>query len=308
MFHGVRAPVYDRYERACPVCHKATARRVFDKDSYTYVACGDCGVVYINPVPSDDVLAREYDEVSAEYFLDERRLAIDEYPERHAREVELLRCVGAAGRLLDVGCATGSFMMAAKSMGFVHIAGIDIAQPSIAVARQRGFDAVAGSFPARVFPPGSADVITMWNTLEHLTAPCEFVQEAERVLSPGGFLAVSVPNYDSLSVRLLGTRYRYIELAHLNYFNRRTLGRLLTRAGFQIAHAETRSFNPYVVWQDLRGGRTDTEEMIRETQLSRSFKTKTGFAPARLVYSVVDRLLKAIGRGDSLLVAARKPE
>jgi 2-polyprenyl-3-methyl-5-hydroxy-6-metoxy-1,4-benzoquinol methylase len=306
MFRGVRASAGEMHERTCPVCDSLSARRVFDKDSYTYVACGACGLVYINPVPSDDVLANEYDEVSADYFLDERRLAIDEYPERHAREVQLLRRVGASGRLLDVGCATGSFMMAAKSIGFVHIAGIDIAKPSIAVARRRGFDAVAGSFPTGFFPRESADVITMWNTLEHLAAPFEFVREAERVLRPGGFLATSVPNYDSLSVLLLGTRYRYIELAHLNYFNRRTLGRLLQRAGFDISYMETRSFNPYVVWQDLRGSRTDTEEMIRETQLSRSFKTKTGFAPARFAYSIVDRLLQITGHGDSLLMAARK--
>ena len=306
MFYGVHASAGETHERSCPVCDSVSARRAFDKDSYTYVTCGDCGLVYINPVPSDAVLAREYDEVSADYFLDERRLAIDEYPERHAREVQLLRRVGASGRLVDVGCATGSFMMAAKSIGFGHIAGIDIAQASIAVARRRGFEAVAGSFPAGLFARESADVITMWNTLEHLPAPFEFVREAERVLRPGGLLAVSVPNYDSLSVRILGTRYRYIELAHLNYFNRRTLGRVLKRAGFHISYVETRSFNPYVVWQDLRGGRPDTEEMIRETELSRSFKTKMGFVPARFAYSIVDRLLQITGHGDSLLMAARK--
>jgi 2-polyprenyl-3-methyl-5-hydroxy-6-metoxy-1,4-benzoquinol methylase len=279
---------------------------VFGKDSYEYVACDQCGAVYINPIPNEQALEHQYDEVSQEYFLDERRLAIDEYPERHAREVALLRRVGATGRLLDVGCATGSFLMAARANGFANPRGIDIAAPSIAVTKRRGFDATAGHFPAHLFAAKSFDVVTMWNTLEHLPSPIDFVTEAARVLAPRGFLAVSVPNYASLSVRLLGPRYRYIELAHLNYFTRHTMSRLLSDARFEIVHVETRSFNPYVVWQDMRGAMTDTEETIRETELSKSFKTQKGFAPARVAYAVVDRLFQALGMGDSLLVAARK--
>lgn len=307
MFRVLQGATDRRTERSCPVCGANQCRRVFSKDSYDYVMCGACEVVYINPAPELEALEHGYDELSAEYFLDERRLAIDEYPERHAREIQLLKRVGARGRLLDVGCATGSFMMAAQAAGFSDIAGVDIAAPSVAVARRRGFNATVGDFPSGLFPAASLDVIAMWNTLEHLPSPWDFVREAYRVLAPGGIVAVSVPNYDSLSVRLLGPRYRYIALAHLNYFNPRTLRRLLTRAGFQIAHVETRSFNPYVVWQDLRGGATDTEAMIRETELSKSFKTQGAFAPARLAYGTVDRLLRAIGRGDSLLAAARKP-
>lgn len=307
MFRALQDSTDRRTDRPCPVCGASESRRLFTKDTHDYVSCGPCGAVYINPVPESGALEHGYEALSTEYFLDERRLAIDEYPERHAREVALLRRVGARGRLLDVGCATGSFMMAARAAGFADLAGVDIAAPSVALARRRGFRATVGDFPAGLFPPGSLEVVTMWNTLEHLPSPWDFVREAYRVLAPGGVLGVSVPNYESLSVRLLGPRYRYIALAHLNYFTPSTLRRLFARAGFEVVHVETRSFNPYVVWQDLRGAAADTEAMIRETELSKSFKTQSAFAPARLAYAVVDRVLRTIGRGDSLLMAARKP-
>jgi 2-polyprenyl-3-methyl-5-hydroxy-6-metoxy-1,4-benzoquinol methylase len=282
-------------------------RAAFEKDTFAYVGCGGCGLVYISPIPVQAALEHEYDELSRQYFLDERRQAVDEYVERHAREVGLLRRINATGRLLDVGCATGSFLMAARRLGFTDVTGVDVAAPSVALARKRGFHAVAGDFSARLFDPRAFEIVSMWNTLEHLPDPFAFVAEAWRVLVPGGHLVVSVPNFDSLSARLLGTRYRYVALEHLNYFNPKTLATLLRRAGFELAHAETRSFNPYVVWQDWRGAPVGIEETIRETQLSQSFKTRAAFSPARAAYNLVDAVVRAIGRGDSLLAAARKP-
>jgi len=264
-------------------------------------------MVYINPIPVEESLQESYEQLSQEYFLTERRRAVDDYPQRHARELALLRKVGAHGRLLDVGCATGSFLQAAPAGGFTDATGIDIAGPSIEAASKAGLAAVAGDFRSRFFDADRFGVVTMWNTLEHLPEPYAFVAEAFRVLAPGGTLAVSMPNHESLSVRLLGTRYRYIGLAHLNYFSRRTLTRLLARAGFEVTYAETRSFNPYVAWKDWRGSGPDTDSMIRETELSKTFKTGGSFAPVRLAYTLVDRGLQALGRGDSLLAAALKP-
>jgi 2-polyprenyl-3-methyl-5-hydroxy-6-metoxy-1,4-benzoquinol methylase len=306
VFRTITGASEEREARPCPACGHGDASRAFGKDTYDYARCRRCGLVFINPIPIAGALADSYDDLSREYFLDERRKAIDEYPQRHAREIALLTRIGATGRLLDVGCATGSFMMAARTMGFRVIKGVDIAAPSVALARERGFEATAGDFPAGLFAPDSFDIVTMWNTLEHLPSPFAFLEEAHRVVAPGGYVAVSVPNYASLSVRLLGTRYRYIALEHLNYFTAATLGLLLRRAGFEVVHAETRSFNPYVVWQDWRGASAGVEETIRETELSKSFKTQAGFAPARLAYTVADRVLQTIGWGDSLLMAARK--
>lgn len=293
--------------RSCPACGEVTHHQIFEKASYQYVACDACRAVYINPIPLAQALNRGYDELSADYFLDERRLAVDDYLQRHAREIALLNRVAVRGKLLDVGCATGSFLQAASHAGLRDLLGIDIAGPSIDVARRRGFRAEAGDFPSGVFEPNSFAIVTMWNTLEHVPAPDAFVREAWRVLEPGGILAMSMPNYASLSVRLVGTRYRYIGLAHLNYFTPRTVRVLLSRNRFDVVHIETRSFNPYVVWRDWSGDVPDTEKMIRETELSKTFKTTSKFAPARVVYAAVDRTLRAIGWGDSLLIAARKP-
>lgn len=307
MFHFPTDYAAEVVHRACPTCGAGSFRKLFVKDAYTYVACVPCGMVYISPIPAQHVLEHSYEQLSEDYFLDERRRAIDDYPQRHARELALLARSAAHGRLLDVGCATGSFLRAVQTVGFTDVSGIDIAGPSIEAARRLGLRAVAGDFEKGVFEPASLDIVTMWNTLEHLPAPQAFVNEAFRVLRPGGTILVSVPNYGSLSVLLLGKRYRYIGLAHLNYFSVRTLTALLSRTGFEVGYTETRSFNPYVVIQDWRGASTATVDLIRETELSKSFKSERAFAPARLAYTLVDLALRAMGRGDSLLAIGRKP-
>jgi len=308
MFDHLSAGGHELTYRGCPACSEAPYAPAFSKSGFSYVRCRHCGAVYINPIPVERALRQGYDELSGTYFLDQRRQAVDRYPQRHARETALVARTGVNGALLDVGCATGSFLLAAIAAGFQHPVGIDIAGPSIVHAQQLGLDAIAGNFTAHIFDEARFDIVTIWNTLEHLSEPFAFVAEAHRVLKRSGWLAISVPNFGSLSVRLLGTKYRYIALAHLNYFTVRTLTHMVERAGFAVHHTETRSFNPYVVLLDWRGGGMlpGTDGMIRETELSKSFKTERSFAPARLAYHVVDRALQLFGLGDSLLLLARR--
>src|SRR5437899_13067792 len=86
MFHHLseaRAPLV---HRACPACAAHPCRHRFAKDGYAYVQCEACGLVYINPIPAYQALEQAYEELSEEYFLADRRRAVDTYAQRHARE------------------------------------------------------------------------------------------------------------------------------------------------------------------------------------------------------------------------------
>lgn len=263
-------------------------------------------MVFINPIPDATQLGDIYNILGSDYFTTPRKLQIDFVKNRYDRELAVLARAGAAGNLLDVGCATGSFIVAAQAAGFQAAQGIDIAGPSIDYARQIGLCVTAGDFASGILPSDSFDVVTMWATLEHLPFPGRFLAEVYRVLKPAGIMGISVPNHASISSRLLGPRYRYVSVNHLNYFTPQTAGKLIEQNGFSLLTVETRSVNPFVILQDLRGLNVDLEEQLNESENSIRIKTRPLLGPARWIYNLLDRLLLCLGRGDLMLIAARK--
>src|SRR5436190_20067271 len=113
----------------CPVCDSDPDAHtsLFTKQLATFVRCRTCAFVFINPRPTAAWLAARYAFYGAEYFTKASKLASDFHAARHDVELALLR--GLHGALLDVGCATGSFVAAAKAAGF-EARGIDISPES----------------------------------------------------------------------------------------------------------------------------------------------------------------------------------
>jgi hypothetical protein len=127
------------------------------------------------------------------------------------------------------------------------------------------------------------------------------------VLIPGGLFAISVPNMESLTQVILGQRNRYLGSDHLNYFNHRTIRRLLETAGFTVEQVKTRSINPIVILRDLLSIQVDLKRQIADSKRTSAVKTRRSFALLRYFYRVGDQILSLSGRGDLLLVGANKP-
>jgi len=95
--------------------------------------------------------------------------------------------------LLDVACGTGHLVAASAKRGAIS-SGIDFAEPMIAVARknypQQNFQvADGGQLP---YEDRSFDAVTCSFGLSHMEFPQTAVQEALRVLRPGGYFAFSL--------------------------------------------------------------------------------------------------------------------
>ncbi|MBN1884971.1 MAG: class I SAM-dependent methyltransferase [Candidatus Krumholzibacteriota bacterium] len=109
------------------------------------------------------------------------------------------------GRALDVGCGWGYALFLLERRGWRPV-GIDIVQDDFFAARaiaaaNGGKARIAGAdVSALPFRPGSFDVVTTVETIEHIYEPDRrrAVREMRAVLSPGGRLVCSTPNYHSL--------------------------------------------------------------------------------------------------------------
>lgn len=223
-------------EARCACCGAPlSATPVWVKHGYAIHACTGCGVRMVWPTPGADELAAVY---TAAYFQ-----RGDKYSEAARRaaarndafKLGLIRTHRTGGSLLDVGCATGSFLAAAREAGFA-ISGVEPAGSAAATASERlGLPVHAGDLASAAFPSGRFEVATLWDVIEHVTDPSAVIAETARVLAPGGVLVVSTGDIASPWARLTGARWPLLTPPqHLSYFTRDSLCRLLARHGFDV--------------------------------------------------------------------------
>jgi ubiquinone/menaquinone biosynthesis C-methylase UbiE len=101
--------------------------------------------------------------------------------------------VGARTRLLDVGCGPGLAAEIAARRGAL-VAGLDAAEDSVAIARQRtpGGDFRVGDMAALPWPDRCFDAVTGFNAFQFADDVPRALREARRVLTPGGRLGILV--------------------------------------------------------------------------------------------------------------------
>jgi SAM-dependent methyltransferase len=147
------------------------------------------------------------------------------------------------GRLLEIGCAYGFFLDEAARV-FDHVVGIDVIAPAVGKARERfGVDARVGHFLEMDCGSERFDVFCLWDTVEHLPRPDEFLAKIRDLSTSESRLYLTTGDISSLNARLRGARWRQIHPpSHLHYFSRETIRRLLERGGFEVVGFETASY------------------------------------------------------------------
>ncbi len=268
-------------------------------------------MVYADPLPTESA-PEHYDQLGRPYYLSADKLDGDFASVRFERELRLFRRHCAHGQVLDVGCSTGAFLFQLQQRfpGAYQPAGIEVSLAALDHARDRGLEVISDSLLTHDFGPRRFDAITFWAVLEHLPGPAAFVRRAMEILQPGGTVFALVPNLQSLAVRLLGARYRYILNQHVNYFTADTLASLLTRQGLEIVETGGSHFNPMVLWQDWRRGTdapvpdADRAALLRRTT---HLKQASWLRPAKWALHVTEQGLATAGLADNLWAVARKP-
>ena len=112
------------------------------------------------------------------------------------------RYVGGPGRrVLDVGCRAGALTQAYLEGN--EVVGVDVDREALDEAGKLGIETVWADAQRRLpFRDETFDVVVAGEVLEHLASPRAFVDEAFRVLRPGGTVVGSVPNIFRLKNRL----------------------------------------------------------------------------------------------------------
>jgi SAM-dependent methyltransferase len=195
------------------------------------VQCNRCRMLFSNPQPAPAEIYKRYREVVDPLYLEESAAREKTFARQLRR---LQRFTAPPGRLLDVGCYTGVFLRLAAAAGW-QVTGLELSAWAAAIARRAGVGAVVECELEKAgLEPGSFDVVTFWDVVEHLSDPLAVLRQVHGLLKPGGVVALSTHLVDSAAARLAGRRYPFFMDMHLAHFSRPTLKRLLRESGFAI--------------------------------------------------------------------------
>jgi glycosyltransferase involved in cell wall biosynthesis/SAM-dependent methyltransferase len=235
-----RRPLTAPSPATCEACGGVlfTSRLLYNGQRYR--ACLRCGTRRVVILPDATDVRREYAQRYQRRFPPAQIAG----PRRAMLHSVLahMRSLAVPGRLLDVGCGGGHLVAAARAAGW-HAVGADLSREACASGAAAG-PVVQADAAALPFVPAMFDAVTLVNVLDHTLRPLTVVQEAARVLRPGGLLVVRIPNaafhapWPAMLARLgplvRWRRWDAYPILHLFAFPPAAVRRLVERAGFDV--------------------------------------------------------------------------
>lgn len=138
-------------------------------------------------------------------------------------------------KLLDIGCGDGTAAAAAADGFGLKVYGVDIRSDAVNQAKQNGVDAIIGDASKLDFPDESFDIVMMECVFSILKNPEGSMQEACRVLRPGGVFVLSDLFCRDASAVVLSGNDGYVRDGGTVLPK---LEKLLTESGFEIETIE----------------------------------------------------------------------
>lgn len=218
----------------CRLCGDSRLETAFRKNGHTVYRCRGCGAGHTEP---SGFIPEAY--YTREYFEGGRSDGYLDYGSSGAvlrRQFEtiaqrLALCAPAGGNLLEIGCAYGYFLQAARDRWRVH--GLEIGD-AVARCQEMGLAEVRQGTAHRqslaAFPP--LDAIVMLDVIEHLEDPVTVLEACLEKLRPTGVIYLSTGDFASPLARIMGKNWRLMTPPqHMWYLTPQAFERLAPRLG-----------------------------------------------------------------------------
>lgn len=277
-------------------------------DAFLAIRCHRCSLVYLDPRPTTAELARIYPDNYHAFDFSEAEFGLVHRVRRWLETRRLLRAFGdlpADARVIDVGCGDGFHLDLLRQHGpdGWELEGVDLDNRAVKRARDRGLVVHEGSVEDVRLEPDAYDMAFMIQTIEHVADPPAVLTAVGTILKPGGRLLVVTDNTESIDSLLFRGRTwgGYHFPRHWNLFDKRSMRCLARKVGLEVEHLGT-MVSP-VNW--VYSLRNTLDDLGAPRWAVEQFSLST---PASLaVFTCVDCLTTAVGRGALLRVILQKP-
>ncbi len=233
-------------EHVCPLCgqHEGFDTIECRTENKTVRRCSICGILYPSWT-TGGVL--QYDK---SYFFEEYK---KQYGKTYLEDFEQIKNMGLERvnriksllpknhkkKVLDVGCAYGPFLQAAKDNRFLSY-GIDISSDAASyVSSVLKIPSCSAAYPNidtnKEFQIAKFDAVTMWFVIEHFQNLNSVLVKTRELLNDGGVFVFSTPNASGVTRTFSPKKFfSQSPLDHYTLWELRNCRRILKRYGFKV--------------------------------------------------------------------------
>jgi len=316
----------------CPVCSRKVKLRMkglFDdrygaQGYYSVYQCSECGFGRTNPVLKKENIGEFYKRhyplsvLSADVVKKSAKvrpkivawlLGVDNVAHRHIKK---------DSDVLDIGSGSGESLLEIKIMG-ARAYGIEPDPNSQKIAKKLKLNVHNGFITDNFFIGKKFDFITASQVFEHEPEPLIFLQSAKKKLKKEGQIILSVPNFNSLYLKIFGRRWINWHVPyHINFFNSLSFKKLAKKTGLRIIRVRTITPNVWTLMQvrslltTVKNGQKNpiwinATPKKHVKNKDRSFNLiNVVFQIATIVFHIsitpINRIIDLLGIGDSLFI------
>ena len=237
--------------RSCPVCGSKDESNVFAEadfdpqkwDSFAFasrklpeymhyrlITCPTCDLLYANPLPTLESLSAAYEDAAFD-SSEEAGYAARTYGSILPEIVSRLKSREGA---LDIGTGDGAFLGELIKAGFTNVQGVEPSAAPIIMASPDIKPLIRqGLFRSVDYLAESLQLVTCFQTIEHLYDPMSMCRDVFKLLKPSGAVFLICHNRAGLSVKMLGMKSPIFDIEHLQLFSPQSARNMLERSGFQ---------------------------------------------------------------------------
>jgi len=251
--------------RTCPVCRNCgeikyqenidlsrinsftySSRKVPELMHYEYRECRECELLFTSQIPAHEDLLDSYEQAGFDAAR-ESKFAAQTYIQTLKKAI-----TEKINSVLDVGCGDGEFIKACLKTGIHRVQGIEPSLAAMSVAEP--------GIQERIFVGGyetysveeQFDVVTLFQTIEHIREPVDFLTKAKEFVRPGGYIAIACHDYKSIANRMLGKKSPIFDIEHLQIFSKHSIAKAMASAGLKnVSVTPYRNVYPISYWARL---------------------------------------------------------
>jgi len=255
--HSLRIINIMKKQFICNVCKKKVHFNLFNNDElgiinkrkYYYIDCIKCGLMQIHPLPNAKELEKYYKYNSKQYsdykislinrFLKSskigKKIIYSYFTWSYKTRAKLIKQYKSSGSILDVGCAQGNFLNNFSGK-YWDKTGIELNPMLVKIAKKNFLDQkIINKFFESYNTKKKYDVVTLWQTFEHMQSPNKILIKLSKIIKHHGFLIIEVPNSKSLNKSLFKNYWQLFQKGeHLFFWSAKSLTTILKLHKFKI--------------------------------------------------------------------------
>jgi len=210
------------------------SRRMRDYMHFQIVKCKTCNLVRSDPIIDPELIDNLYKQSDCSYTTEKENKPLARtygpYLENIVNSYDVNR-----SSYLDIGCSNGFMIEKAIEMGFSNARGIE---PSLAAIEHASDKIKAriipGMFDSSKFENEAFDLISFFQTFDHIIEPNGFLQDVRKKLNEKGFVIAINHNIGSISYKFLREKSPIIDIEHTYLYDLTTMRKIFEKNQFKV--------------------------------------------------------------------------